>query len=142
MTKRRDRLTGAAALVTVLVVLALGFHRLGPRANQRAIKADQLRLEDLHSIAQQVYFQNLRQMPMPDALGELPQSAHVSLHDPVTNAPYEYHPKLGTAYELCANFETDSSAREGWNIQPYSPFWNHAKGRFCYRLDAAKMTEY
>jgi hypothetical protein len=27
-------------------------------------------------------------------------------------------------------------------MQPRWDFWNHPKGRYCYRLDASKVTEY
>ncbi|MGA3262303.1 MAG: hypothetical protein ABSE35_25790 [Bryobacteraceae bacterium] len=142
MAKRRDAMTAGMALVAVLVVLALGFHRLGPRANQRTIKADERRVEDLRSIAQEMRIQNLRQMPIPASVAKLRQSTGTNLNDPVTNAPYEYHPMFGTAYELCATFATGSGAQDRWDMQPRWDFWNHPKGRYCYRLDASKVTEY
>ena len=142
MAKRRDAMTAAVALVAVLLVLALGFHRLGPRANQRAIRADERRIEDLRSIAQQIYFRNHRQTPMPTSLAEQMQSTGVSLNDPVTKVPYEYHPKAGSTYELCATFATNSNAQAGWIIQPPSAFWSHPKGTQCYQLDASQMPEY
>jgi hypothetical protein len=135
-------MTAAMALVAVLVVLALGFHRLGPRANQRAIRADERRIEDLRSIAQAVYYLNRRQLPMPTTLAELPQSARMSLDDPVTNAPYGYHPKSGTAYELCATFATNGNAPDESGLDPHSSFWTHPKGVHCYQLDVSQTTEY
>lgn len=142
MTKRRDGLMAAGALVAILVVLALGFHRIGPRANRRAIRADERRIEDLRSIAQEMYFRNRRQMPMPATLAEPLQSARVSLNDPVTNAPYEYHLKSGSVYELCATFATDSGAPDEGGLQPHSGFWRHPKAHHCYQLDASQMTDY
>jgi hypothetical protein len=142
MTKHRDGLMAGGALVVVLVVLALGFHRLGPRANQRAIRADERRIEALQSVALQMYFRNRRQMPMPATLAELPQRDRVNLNDPVTNAPYEYHPKSATAYELCATFAADSGAPDEPRLHGHSGFWSHPKGRYCYQLDAAQTTEY
>jgi len=131
---------GGMALVVVLVVLAIGFHRLGPRGYQRAFMADERRIEDLRAIAEAVYYR--RQAPMPATLAELPQSARISLNDPVTNAPYEYHPKSGAAYELCATFATESGAPGEANRPLHDKFWSHSKGRYCYQQDASKMPDW
>ena len=141
MTKHRDGLMAGGTVVVVLVVLALGFHRLGPRANQRAIRADERRIADLRSIAQAIYFRNYQKMPMPATLTDPPQSSRVNTNDPVTSAPYEYHPKTGTVYELCATFATDSTSDEN-GFRERSAFWNHTKGRHCYRLDASQVMDY
>lgn len=61
--------------------------------------------------------------------------------DPVTNAPYEYHPNFSTAYELYATFATDSATDED-GFQPRSAFWNHTKGRHCCQPDAGQVVEY
>jgi hypothetical protein len=132
MSKHRDLLLAAGALIVVLIVLALGFQRLGPREHWRAVKADARRIEDLRSIAQHIHFP---QKKVPATLAELPNISGVSLKDPVTQAPYEFHPKSGMAYELCATFATDSAPDEE-GLQP--KFWIHPKGRHCYELDATE----
>jgi hypothetical protein len=142
MRKHSDRIKAGTALVVVLVVLAIGFHRLGPRSNQRAIRADERRVEDLRSIEQAMYSQNRRKMPMPATLTELPDSTALSLHDPVTNLSYGYVPESGTAYELCATFDTKTSARNGEWSQPYPAFWSHPKGAHCYQLEASQTADY
>jgi len=54
---------------------------------------------------------------------------------------YEYHPKQGTAYELCATFSWED--RPDGGRRPYSPnFWEHGKGRSCFALDASKAVPY
>jgi hypothetical protein len=141
MKKPRDLAMAAAALAAVVAALAIGFHQLGPRANQRAIRADERRIADLRSIAQAIYFRNQQKKPLPATLSYLPLSAGTSGKDPLTSAPYEYHPASGTAYELCATFATDSTADED-GFQPRSAFWNHTKGRHCYQLDASLVVEY
>lgn len=138
MPKRSDLVMAAAALSAVLVVLVLGFHYLGSPANQRAINSDERRIDDLRSIAQWIHS---RPLPLPATLTESAQNSPASLTDPVTHAPYEYHPKSGTAYELCATFATARRADED-TYRPRSPFWNHPKGRYCYQLDAGQGIAY
>lgn len=139
MRRRKDALIGAAALAIVLVVLALGFHRLGSPANQRAIAADERRVTDLRAIAQQIAAQH-REAP-PPRLADLRQSRFLHLSDPVTRARYEYNLKSGTTYELCATFDTASAeGDERWG--QLSLFWRHPKGRYCYELDSSKTPEW
>jgi hypothetical protein len=50
--------------------------------------------------------------------------------DPETGAAYEYHPKSGGAYELCADFFAASSDEGSGVRYGYQPnFWEHGKGR-------------
>jgi len=136
MSKHRDRLLAGAAAVAVLVVLALGFHQLGPREEQRAIRADEQRVRDLQLIAQAIY---VRQSALPASLAELPSRSVISLNDPVTHAPYEYRPQSGMSYELCATFGTDSATNAG----PQNPSpWNHPRGRYCFQLNGSRMSIY
>lgn len=137
MKKRRDLIMAAAALLAVLIMLALGFHALGPRADRRAARADERRVEDLRSIAQAIYY---RQKALPATLAELPVPA-ASLKDPVTGAPYEYHPDAGKTYELCATFASDS-ATDYEEFRPRPVFWSHPKGRHCFQLDASQMAPF
>jgi len=131
MSNRKDLLLAAGAAVVLAVVLAIGFYVLGPPRNQRAISADEHRVQDLRAIAQQIY---ARHSP-PTTLGEL-RLANQS-QDPVTHAPYEYHTKSGTAYELCATFATRSAESDSEYVQP-NAFWSHSKGHQCFQFDAAQ----
>jgi len=131
MSKRKDRLLAAGAAVVVATVLAFGFYVLGPPQNQRAIGADERRVQDLREIAQQIYGRH----SLPATLAELRFGRQ--LEDPVTHAPYEYHTKSGTAYELCAIFAT-ASADSDSEYPRSTTFWNHSKGRQCFQLDAAQ----
>jgi len=63
--------------------------------------------------------------------------------DPETGAAYEYRPKSGAAYELCADFfeaSSDEGSRVRYGYQ--SNFWEHGKGRTCFSLDVAKTIPY
>jgi hypothetical protein len=108
---------------------------LGPPRDQRAISADERRISDLRGIAHTL---QVRQTPeLPKVLADLTPGPLPHLRDPLTNTPYEYHPKTGTNYELCATFETVSAQGDAEFQQP-SPFWRHLRGRQCFQLDAAK----
>ena len=135
MPRRKDLALAAGAAVVVAAVLAFGFRILGPPRDQRAISADERRVADLRGIAQQLQAQQTPQLPT--TLAELRQTVLLHLRDPLTNTPYEYHPKTGSSYELCATFET-ASAEDDSEYQPPSPFWRHLKGHQCFELDAAK----
>ncbi len=139
MPRRRNTLLAAGALVIVLVVLALGFHRLGSQADQRAITADQRRVQDLQGIARQIAA--LHKSAPPPALADLRHGQFLHLSDPVTRAPYQYHLISGTDYQLCATFATASADSDERWVQP-SPFWRHPKGSYCYELDSSKPPEW
>jgi hypothetical protein len=135
MARRRDLALAVGAAVVVVAVLVLGFRVLGPPRDQRAISADERRVSDLRMIAQIL---QARQKPqLPATLAELAPGPLLHLRDPLTNTSYEYHPKTGTSYELCAMFETASAEGDSEFQQP-SPFWRHLKGRQCFELDASK----
>ncbi len=132
MSKHRDVLLAGGAAVVVLAVLALGFHVLGPPRNQRDITADERRVQDLRSIAEQIHFRQ----SLPASLNELRLGRKPE--DPVTHTAYEFHAKSGTAYELCATFVTKSAESDTAYPRP-NTFWNHSQGRQCFELDAAQM---
>jgi len=135
MARRRDLALAVGAAAVVVAVLAFGFRLLGPPRDQRAISADERRVSDLRGIAQAL---QARQTPqLPATLADLEQGSLLHLHDPLTNTPYEYHPKTGTNYQLCATFETGSAEGDS-EFQRPSPFWRHLKGHQCFELDAAK----
>jgi len=136
MVRHRDVALAVGAAAVVVAVLAFGFRLLGPPRDQRAISADERRVSDLRTIAQML---QARQKPqLPATLAELAPGPLLHLRDPLLNTPYEYHPKTGTSYELCATFETASADSDSEFQQP-SPFWRHLKGHQCFELDAAKM---
>jgi len=139
MPRRRNTLLAAGALVIVLVVLALGFHRLGSPADQRAITADERRVQDLRGLAHNIAAWH--KLAPPPTLADLRQHQFLHLTDPVTRAPYEYHLKAGTEYELCATFDTASADSDERWVQ-HSPFWQHLKGRYCYELDSSRPPDW
>ena len=129
---RFSRDTGMAILSSALVVLLviLGFTQSGPPRVQRALRADSQRVQNLFQIsANMSAYWALHNQQLPPSLEQLP-GAHYA--DPVTGAPYAYHPKQGSQYELCATFSRKSEPNEN---QPGARQWIHPAGYHCFSLD-------
>lgn len=135
--------------IVVIAVLIFGFLKIGSPAHQRDLASDNRRVNDLSSLAQEIY--NVVNPPLrhnqtstivralPETLDELPQIYTKNPRDPVTGEPYEYRPLEGNKYELCATFATE--AVEEKNTDYYGPriFKTHPAGRHCFTLDASKQ---
>jgi hypothetical protein len=141
--KSRSVIFGAAATLVVAAAFSIGLGVAGTPSAQRRIEADRKRVEDLRNLG---YAIKLRHDQDPSAvipvtLANLKGSPRTT--DPETGAAYEYHPKSGAAYDLCANFVAASSD-EGSQVRYgyQSNFWEHGKGRSCFALDASKPVPY
>lgn len=125
----------------VLGMLALGFVIAGSPAQQREIRMDEQRVNDLSFIqAEMVRFWQLKDR-LPENLEELENDIRgISIPlDPVTDEPYEYTVKGALSFELCATFTQESERDEfergravprGYGLQNES--WNHEAGRHCF----------
>ncbi|MGA2435627.1 MAG: hypothetical protein ABSG25_10110 [Bryobacteraceae bacterium] len=141
MRRHKEILFAVGALAFIVVVLALGFYRLGSPGHQRAITADAHRVDDLHTIAANI--EAWQKCHLQAALADLKLGQLMDRNDPVTHVPYEYHFKSGTAYELCATFATASTESTD-SDNPWgkcSAFWRHTKGHYCYQLDSSETPE-
>ncbi len=150
-----------AAAVAVVGGVALGFFMTGSPAHQRDVEADNRRVQDLATIAQEIYsFVNPAPKPgqtstvsraLPGSLDELPFAYSTQPHDPMSGASYEYHPASETNYRLCATFATDATEAARCIGNPgmrcpaapasaYGPriFSEHPAGNYCFELDASK----
>jgi hypothetical protein len=121
----RSRTFGAASTATVAVAFLIGMGVAGTPSAQREIEVDGRRVQDLRAIAAAIKERNA----LPNSLAEL--SGRARVRDPQTNELYEYRPKSATGYELCANFVSEDRSESYGGT-----FWNHAKGKACFTLDA------
>lgn len=131
----RDRYFAWGAIGAVVAGLALGFFDIGSPLHQRAVAGDERRLEDLHGLSDSM--NTLWHEANPKSSFVLPRRIEdigtdaAARKDPITQHLYEYHPRGGTRYELCAVFETAAEdARESE--------WAHPAGRACFQRDAAR----
>jgi hypothetical protein len=136
---RRDTAFAVAATGLVVLALVLGFRQLGGRPRQRDLRADEVRVSQLRDIALQMRDEwksraSATEHKLPATLADMSvRLGDRSVKDPITGAPYEYTPKSGPQYELCAVFAADSSAQE----PAPGPPWKHPLGRYCFSFDAA-----
>ncbi len=129
----RNTWAAAAATVVVVVAIVLGLRDLGGPANQRMVQADLRAVQALGTLAQQIQtsWSNSGRV-LPPNLDTFPRSM---AQNAVTNRPFAYHPKSGSAYELCATFATASPNPPNQNTPDG---WAHPKGNHCFQLDAAQ----
>ncbi len=126
----RDRLMAALSAAAVVLVLVFGFLQLGQPSMQRAFRADEKRVGALYQLSAQIEeYMASHGSQLPTSLDQLPNNKYV---DPITRAPYEYHPKPDNQYELCAVFARSSDRRDPAS-EPNR--WNHPAGHYCFQID-------
>ena len=138
---RRKTFAISTAFV-VLLALIMGFVTVGSPNTARLVRFDDQRVMDLQNIQGQIinYWQLKNKMPI--TLFELEDSISgwkVPV-DPETAVVYEYIPKTGLTFELCATFSLGSAPDSQTKYAtPYpvggnaiSDNWNHPAGRDCF----------
>lgn len=128
----RNSLAAIAGGIAVIGAVAVGFWNLGSPARERQIHQDLRTVQALDRLADQIdNAWNHSNKVLPNNLDRIAANA---AQDPTTHAPFLYHPKQSSQYELCATFLTDNGKTAEQNE---SPFWLHAKGDYCFQLDAS-----
>ncbi len=132
-TNWNRRMAGLSVLA-VAILLTFGFAYIGAPNTQRALRADEKRIQDLYQLTTQLNNRwNTGGHQLPDHLDELPGAAFA---DPITRVAYEYHVKEGSHYELCAIFALPSPKNDS---SPGERTWSHPAGRHCFTIDASQM---
>jgi Domain of unknown function (DUF5671) len=133
----RDRLMAGLSSAVVALMVVLGFLQLGPPSAQREFRADAQRVRQLYQLSAEIKnYWTSHASQLPPGIDQLPSSAYV---DPITHAHYEYRPRQGSQYELCAFFARSSDPRE--SVSPSPTPWIHPAGRHCFPLDASVMSQ-
>ena len=125
------RLAFLAVIAIVAVAVIAGLIVSGSPAEQRRLRADDRRVNDLRQLSGTIrrYYSDTERLP-PDlgtlvdgwALSEIPL-------DPETDGEYGYEIVTDKTYRLCADFALESRA----NVP--RDFWTHGSGRQCYAFD-------
>lgn len=140
-----------AGIVGVLLLASIisGFFIAGTPSEQRAVRFDEERINDLMMIQDQVVSYAISNSSLPengevltDWAGELPL-------DPDTNLPYTYTKVSDTEFTMCATFSTEQTDTE---LQSYYPMytekaidaqliggvtWKHTVGDYCFTRTVA-----
>ncbi|QNI31002.1 hypothetical protein H7849_18070 [Alloacidobacterium dinghuense] len=132
----RDRLMAGLSSAAVALMIVLGFLHLGPPNVQREFRADSQRIHQLYDLSTEIReYWTKHGSQLPTSIDQVPGRVH---KDPLTRTPYEYHPKEGSQYELCAVFTRNSEPE----VSPTPDPWIHPAGHHCFSLDAAATQQY
>ena len=130
-----DKWMAAVSASAVVLMLVLGFSLVGSPSTQRMMRADERRVQDLYQLSDKIHNVWSKGTKLPAHLDELNDA---TLADPITRVAYEYRPKEGSHYELCATFAVASSQNDA---AARSKTWAHPEGRYCYLMDAAQTAD-
>ena len=141
---RRNQARGLAfavpAAIAVAATVCIGMAVAGTPAQQRHLEADRTRVQDLRNLAVTIKMTHDSGQGIPAALADLRlKQRDLSIADPESAALYEYRPKAGSQYELCANFAQESTGDRPAMRNPPNNFWSHGRGHACFQLDAARI---
>ncbi len=133
-----------AASVVILAMIVLGFILVGSPSQQRKVRFDDTRVQDLSMIQSQITnYYSIKQV-LPSALSDLanPLIGFSVPADPNGGAAFEYNVKSSLSFELCATFEAESITNKSnvINAMPYydgynrsfDENWTHGVGRTCF----------
>ncbi len=136
-TLSRDRVMAGLCSAIVALMVVLGFFQLGSPKVQREFRADTQRIRQLYQLSTEIKnYWTSHDSQLPPSIDQLASGAYL---DPITHAPYEYLPKQGNQYELCATFARSSEQRE---VTSDPNPWIHPAGHHCFPLDATAMTHF
>src|SRR5687768_11307032 len=94
--------------IFILVLLIIGFTGVSNPYSERERKSDEKRSSDIQSISNEIKsYYTSRSNTLPEKL-IVPANSFHSINDPVTGKEYEYNKLSVSAFELCANFSTDT----------------------------------
>ncbi len=125
-------LAGIVVLATVVAAIAV----MGSPAEQRRMRIDERRVDDLRQVDAAVRAYRVDTNALPDTLDALNARPGVALDvsDPETGSRYAYRKTDRDAFELCATFVTDTAARPRTGRRWHEPRWAHGAGRHCFTL--------
>lgn len=147
-THRKTTVPKTTAIVASLVavgIIALGFVFVGTPAQQRLVRFDDQRVNDLSMLQSEIVNAYATKRALPATLKELNNSltGFTAPTDPLTGQAYEYAVKGKLTFELCATFATVSvsddaktgipvPARPYGYYDAYSQNWTHQAARTCF----------
>lgn len=141
---RLPKTTAWIASVVAVATIVLGFVFVGTPGQQRQVRFDEQRVNDLSSLQNEIVNAYATKRVLPVTLKDLTNSisGFTAPTDPVTGQAYEYSVSKPLTFQLCATFAAaslgaDANARMTVPVSPYggSPYgqnWTHGAGRTCF----------
>ena len=129
-------------VAVVITAVGFGFYVAGSPQNQRAVRFDERRVQDLSSLQYQIINYWQKKNELPKNLDEMANDilGIVIPKDPKTSVAYEYQVLDSLKFELCATFETSSSDPNVYKSRtaPVYPggemqTWSHEAERTCFQ---------
>lgn len=143
VSPKNRRVWTTAASLMLLVAIFLGFGVLGSPREQRQVRYDNQRVEDLQSIQWRVISYWQMKGMLPQDLSELDRfDQNITPVDPEAKVRYEYRVLEPMKFELCAQFNKEDMKRDmmySGYMMDYGKVgviqnnsWNHKMGRHCF----------
>jgi hypothetical protein len=133
--------------VAVLAMVVAGFFVIGSPAEQRQLKYDQVRVDDLANIQAEIVEYAVEESMVPESLTELEGRPGFELPmDPETEEAYTYNKTGDMTYELCAMFGQESDEDQyfgrphvfigdGGIYEEVFNDWTHSGGYYCFERE-------
>lgn len=132
--------------IAIVVFVVIGFFIVGTPSQQREVRMDEQRVQNLQSIQFQLLNYWQQKDFLPTELSALNDSlaGFVIPVDPITGDVYSYKTTSDLSFELCATFATESSDPVESVRYPatknlrspiplgFSENWNHKEGLVCF----------
>lgn len=130
-----QRLAAGLAIAVVVAAIVAGLVISGSPEQQRLLRLDSQRVNDLQSLSQWISVNYSSTRELPAELAELVDGRMLSRvpRDPESDQAYAYEILDRREYRLCAEFALPSEHPE------LDGFWAHAAGRQCFRFDLSSM---
>lgn len=139
ITRAHSKMFGWIVATIVLVTLIGGFLIMGSPMSQRDRRFDERKIADLQMIQWSLINYWQQKAELPENLSELndPLSGTTMPVDPETGEMYEYTRTGGFTFQLCANFNQDSSNDTRYSMpmpvdKSMMENWKHGVGRHCF----------
>jgi len=119
-----------SACTVILASIVRGFSVLGSPATQRLYRYDDQKVNDLMSINNEINNYYATNGTLPDTLsGAIEQYYYSNILDPQTQEAYIYEKTTKTTYNLCTQFNKESSTQYTY----YDASWSHPAGQHCFK---------
>lgn len=138
------KLAAISAAVVLLVSIASGFWIAGTPAQQRGVRLDEQRVNDLMSMQNQIVNYVQTKGELPSDVAALTEWTGPLATDPATEADYIYSKTSETTFQLCAEFSStlDEDIYQDYYGYTYpeksvpqligGSSWKHPAGNYCF----------